>query len=573
MSGPAVAALCANPRAPAILTGLARRQFFTVRHRERGGVYRYHPLFRQYLLQAAREALGPGRFSDLQARAARILEEAGELERAADSYVGLNDWTGLGRVLQSLAPSMLEQGRFRILLAWLEPLGEGVLSANARLRYWRAAAMMPVDPRRAAAEFARAWTQSLDGGDMTGAYLAWTSSVEGLLLMHDLELVGRWVSDRHRLDPGALASLPPALQVRFVAALFHAMYIATPDDPEIGEWERRTIDMLEPDLPADARLLVGVTLLLRATYYGPGNTRSARIVARVGPAAASPEASPWIAYAWHSLLPQHHYWYDEDFRCAGMRASLEAWEALARKHDFHPMRHIGYVHALLLALADGDLEGGAIAVAALDTVGHVSKQERSFHEWLRAWHCQVRGDFVGMSRHAESAVRIAEETGLTTTVAPTLVLLGKARSLNGDLRGALPPMRRSRRMARRVGMAWVECLSLLLSATIALRNRRPRRAAGFLRAGFAIAARERFMRLPGLTREELARLSAAALEHGIETAYVRTLIRCRQLQPPHGAGPRDWPCSPSAAWAHSRSCATTCRCALAARRRASRSIC
>ena len=79
--------------------------------------FRYHDLFRQFLLQ---------HFKELDAQQQKLnyqisstwLEEAGYLEEALDQFILLQDWINSTRLLEQIAPEKIEKGHSDSLLKW-----------------------------------------------------------------------------------------------------------------------------------------------------------------------------------------------------------------------------------------------------------------------------------------------------------------------------------------------------------------------------------------------------------------------------------------------------------------------
>jgi DNA-binding SARP family transcriptional activator len=92
-------------------------------------VYRYHPLFRQFLLQRLRED-DPIRYAQLQHDTAVAYERTGNIVLAVRHFLDGNWSDDALRLIEDHAPDMLRSGRFRTVLDWLSRLD--ALAPNAR---------------------------------------------------------------------------------------------------------------------------------------------------------------------------------------------------------------------------------------------------------------------------------------------------------------------------------------------------------------------------------------------------------------------------------------------------------
>ena len=72
-----------DPAATNLLEELANRNYFTTRTQEPAPNYRFHPLFREALLESARREFSEAEFARIQLNAARCLAETGQPEQAA----------------------------------------------------------------------------------------------------------------------------------------------------------------------------------------------------------------------------------------------------------------------------------------------------------------------------------------------------------------------------------------------------------------------------------------------------------------------------------------------------------
>lgn len=137
MSADLAEALTGSPEARKILERLSRRNYFTERYLEHELVYRYHPLFRDFLLARAETAFPPERLVSLRRTAARLLCEHGRAQDAVDLLRDAHAWDELGALIRDEAPGLVAQGRTATLSDWLAQLPDRVVPGNAWLLYWR----------------------------------------------------------------------------------------------------------------------------------------------------------------------------------------------------------------------------------------------------------------------------------------------------------------------------------------------------------------------------------------------------------------------------------------------------
>ena len=115
-------------QAARILSELSARCYFTTSHVRAGGdpSYQYHPLFRQFLRSRAEEAFRAPSLKEIRAKAAALLEKAGQIEDAVQLFQETFDEEGLVRVILANAEALTRQGRHQTLRSWISGLSRQI---------------------------------------------------------------------------------------------------------------------------------------------------------------------------------------------------------------------------------------------------------------------------------------------------------------------------------------------------------------------------------------------------------------------------------------------------------------
>jgi LuxR family maltose regulon positive regulatory protein len=116
------------------LHNLERRNLFILR--EKGG-YRYHRLFRAFLLSRLRSQ-DAERFEQLNRRAAELHERASRWEDAVYQYMQIGSWTQVVQITEQFGWRLFEEGRWETLSEWLEAVPAEELEAQPKLVLWKA---------------------------------------------------------------------------------------------------------------------------------------------------------------------------------------------------------------------------------------------------------------------------------------------------------------------------------------------------------------------------------------------------------------------------------------------------
>ncbi len=112
-----------------------KRNLFVTRVGEQG--YRYHHLFRDFLLHRLRETQ-PEHHRVLLEQAAELFERHGKTDQAIEQWLAAQNPARAARLIEILIDGYYEAGRWTTLTRWLDALPEAFLAQNPQLQLWRA---------------------------------------------------------------------------------------------------------------------------------------------------------------------------------------------------------------------------------------------------------------------------------------------------------------------------------------------------------------------------------------------------------------------------------------------------
>ncbi len=232
--------LTGNRRAGQILSYLSRNNYFTETHPAPEPVYQYHALFREFLLLRAQSAFPGKDVQRILRETALILLEEGQAEDAAEHLRTTGDWSGLARVILREAPSLIAQGRNRVLSDWIRQLPEEHFRATPWLSYWLGVAILPFEPANARRFFEEALARFRQEGDAAGAFLSWSGIAPavwfGKVGFELLQLVSSPTLDDLLRELGGFPS--PEIEARALCSMIQALGnwlpIAVDGDPWIA---------------------------------------------------------------------------------------------------------------------------------------------------------------------------------------------------------------------------------------------------------------------------------------------------------------------------------------------------
>lgn len=144
-----MASAVARCDASEVLEALYRRQCFLSASGP-GGPYRYHDLFREFLL-ARLDALPRERADDLRYRCAMALADCGATDEAMPLLAGLGRVEELKQLALAHADDLSRTGRWQTLSRWLSLLPQEAIDEDGWLLYWRGVSLATAAPQDARA--------------------------------------------------------------------------------------------------------------------------------------------------------------------------------------------------------------------------------------------------------------------------------------------------------------------------------------------------------------------------------------------------------------------------------------
>ncbi|MBF8286699.1 MAG: hypothetical protein HW393_513, partial [Dehalococcoidia bacterium] len=120
-----------------MLAYLERRNLFVTRDGADRQRYRYHKLFRAYLVCRLRTE-EPQQFQELNEKAAAMFERERRWEEAVYHLLQASAWEGIVNVTERVGRELFEQGRWDTLADWLEAIPAEELDAQPKLVLWKA---------------------------------------------------------------------------------------------------------------------------------------------------------------------------------------------------------------------------------------------------------------------------------------------------------------------------------------------------------------------------------------------------------------------------------------------------
>jgi len=222
------------------LAALADENMFVAVSGDRPATFQFHPLFRDFLIQRAREVLTAGEILAGLERATKAFEAGGLVDDAAQMLIEAKAWDRLGELGLRHAANLMSQGRYMTLERWLCQLPTKLVNADAWLSLWLGSCQSFHDPLAGGRNCEQAFELFNHSRDRTGLLLAWSGVVDCIFRIYaNLTQLDPWIERLESLlaaDPGFPV---PEVEARVTFSMFVALSFRQPQHPELSIWRQR----------------------------------------------------------------------------------------------------------------------------------------------------------------------------------------------------------------------------------------------------------------------------------------------------------------------------------------------
>ncbi|OGP55444.1 MAG: hypothetical protein A2Y65_02360 [Deltaproteobacteria bacterium RBG_13_52_11] len=528
------------PEADHVFSLLSRMNYFTEKRLTPSISYQYHPLFRQFLLARARELFAPADLKEIVHKAADLLEKDGKIDDAFSLLSELNDVPHMTRLILSQASSMVSQGRHQTLGAWLKELPDEEIGRNAWLIYWLGCALTPFEPLQGQHYFEKAFYRFRGQEDQSGALLAWSGVVDThLYLTGTFSSLDQWIDMLHELMERHPGFPSPQIEARVSSSMITALEFRQPDHPHFEMWAQRCLSLAHQSDDMAVKLQTYLPLAFCRLDQGAFHDVD-QLIKTFGPLTRSAEIPP-LPRILQRLLEAYYFWRAERFDES--RQSAAEGVKLAETFGIPIFRFLLKGHSAAASLSEGRMPAAESMLAQMAAdLESARPWDKALYYLMETWAELHREDFSKAAFHMETSWKLALEAGeaqsLTyCTLAQAIVALEM-----GHPKKCADYIEKVKDQRPMNSGAFVRFSCRIVEARLALDQGDEPTAEERLAEAMALGKNHGYCNLFLWQPKVMARLCAKALEAGIETDYVRELIRKRDLTPPATSGiPESWP--------------------------------
>ena len=522
--------LSGSANAGQILDSLSNRHFFTDRIDHSHSLYRYHPLFGQFLRNRATQCFSTEQLCGLQKQAAELLEAGDQIEPAVELLITAKSWEQASQLIARHASQLLTEGRNRTLMSWLEALPAAHTDEDAWCLFWHGSAAAPFAPAEARNDLERALRRFMAAREAAGIFQSWSAIVDSYSGAYiDAKQLDKWLTvlDEIRREYPKYPS--SEVEARVSAAAFFALIWRQPHHPDVRTWRDRVETLLLDSTNPSQRILLGSQLFQYCCWTGDA-ARAKFVFDTLSKSAALPGIAPIVRIHWWYLAATY-YWLvaGSPEQC---RETIESGLELARKTGVHVFdKFLLGVHVQInLSLGNRDAAAHYLEeMAGVQEGGRLSRG--SFYDSLASWHSLQCGDVEHAMQYATRSLASTREAGTPLPEASDHLRVAHALIESGRYEEGSEHVSKAKRIAEDMHSLVIQHECLLTEARIYLARGEHEPGLERLREALAMGKKSGFRITPFALPIIDAELYATALEHGIEVDHVRKVISTRGIFP------------------------------------------
>ncbi|MGE5698477.1 MAG: BTAD domain-containing putative transcriptional regulator [Deltaproteobacteria bacterium] len=523
------------------LSYLHRHNCFTEVLPDGGTVYRYHQLFREFLLARAKEELAGEEGNRLRRTAGAILAESGDWEDAVEPMRESGDWGGLVPIVISRAPSLIAQGRFKTLEELLRAFPQSILEEVPWLSYWLGVAIVPFEPANARRLFEKALARFRRERDATGAFLSWAGICPAVWFAKaGYEALDSSIASLDDLlrEFGGFPS--PEIEAQALCSMIQALGLRLPATIDCDEWVARALAVADKisEIPLKAKLLGSIL-----NYWmcrGVESTKVYSMFASIEPLLGSNGVPPIVRIEALLYCAINLLFMGEYDRCLEVVAK-------GLKHSESSGLHVLDMFLLgqgtLAAMHKGDMHAANNSFRRMASLlPKAMPHDAGFYHYIASWEALERGDTARAEHHWKINTDLVRKVGFAFIIHVNRIegaLVMRALGRHEEARALLADARRIESMHRCDRFTF---LTKIMESVFLTEDGDASGGVAKLREGLAIAREFSYLGThfwhPGFQ----AQIAARALREGIEVPFVREMIRKNRLLPgPDDLGLEEWP--------------------------------
>ncbi|MBA2492374.1 MAG: hypothetical protein H0V34_11960 [Gammaproteobacteria bacterium] len=520
--------LTGNAKAEGLLGDLYCRRYFIDQRSASEPHYQYHALFREFLGHQVMRVFTEAERQQLVHKSARTLEEHGDHEAALALYKEARDWTSAVRLIVTMAPSVLAQGRWKTLGHWITSLPRQTVEETTWLLFWSGACKAQSDSAAGQKILERAYTRFTETRDTIGQALSAAAVIDSYFVdTGGFTAVAPWIDALEEVLAHRPVFASSTTELRAWSSMLIALCHLKPGHAFTPVCAERVRQLCRLDIGAGDRLMAASALLHYMLVTGDLPSAAATAV-EFAPLAKSPKATPFQRLAWSWAYALYLMVAADCERSLGV--SRHARE-LASQHGLSLLATMHRAFEIWALLIIGDVKAASelLDASASEFIGPARCNDVAIYHFLRSWEALLLVRPQTARKRAEKAAELTEQLGHTGPAICTSGTHSQALADCGELDRALAVARNARQGLGGLKSGHYRFSALLFEADVLRQMGRREEFLATLSEALATGRRGEYLGCLQWLPRMMTRLCAEALKAGVETEYVQHLIRERGL--------------------------------------------
>ena len=517
-----------NNSAGIVLEKMHKDNFFTeLRWGSEAVTYKYHDLFREFLLARSKAVYSSETLHEMQRAAGQILMASGYDEYAAIAFQNSNDWSSLGLLSMQRAQGLIEQGRFALLYQWLSLIPDDEIDGNPWLVYWLGCSQLCMNPMQALEKLELAYSLFSDNDDQVGQCLTFAAIVDVGVLSWNFGFLEPWIENVEQIIVDGVDFNSQEIETRVTMAMFTALIFTRPWYQLMTHWCDRLNRCIDECADPDAKIKLSYVLGLYYTWID--NFDGLRDLREKIRPIDNEDRSPLARIQW-CLIDTTYAWFMSDFKYCCDR--VDKIIALCKVSGVRVLDAQIYSSGVYGALSAGDLDRGGEYLRQMEaaTPAH-SVLIRAHLYGMKAWYDALKGRADACLDNINISMSLVEQDTSPFPVAYASNILSTYLIECDQLSQAEPLIAQAHSIGTKMHSSTVVIQSLFARARLLWRRGDTEAGNGSLSQAMVLMQKHSYKNLPIWDPAIMAKLCAKALDAGIETRYIQELIRERGLVP------------------------------------------
>ena len=376
--------------------------------------------------------------------------------------------------------------------------------------------------------------------ELTGMVLAASGAMDAILYeLDDFSLLDRWIAVVDEAERADVQYPSPEVESRVACSMVFSLTLRLPHRRDLENWVERALARAREVSDPNPKIFVGLLCSLTVLWAGV-HGKALALIDETRRLSALPGVSPFSHLTLKNVEAMYFMLTADRESCRG--ATQQGLE-IARATGVNVWSFQLLVHDYGGALAGGELETAAEIAQQIEAhlVG-AGRFNLCLYHHFQAWEAMLRKDLMRALQMERAALSMAVEVGCPFFEVLCRLALAEVLAACGDERKCIANLRQLRPIVEGIDNRHLEFTCLVVVGRLALDHGRQHIGLNALRRGLALGREHGYVHFLWWQPGAMARVCAYALEAGIETEYVKSLVKRRGLvaEPPLLAV-RDWP--------------------------------